>query len=1078
FLVDFLTSHVLDEKIFVVPSYQVGHQIGEGMAAEGHSWANLRFMSLPLLANDIAGIELSKRKLKQISRSASLFLVETIFRDAMEEGKLKYFGEFEVTSGLMRALLRSIEAVRMAGLSGLDLDASKFISADKGNEVILLLRRYEEELEKRGLVDLAGLYSLALEVLESKEGSPERLYLCLQDMALGGLGRKLLEKAAGDRLVGVPQGPVYGWERPRRLFEIASPPTEARNDKWAEARNDSDTESRNDKEKEDRPHLLSWVFDPGAVPADLQGQDIKSQDIKSQDMKGQDIKGQNSEISQPIEMFQATEIFQAIGPTNECREILRRIILEKISFDEVEIIHPAGSVYPSLFYVLSSKAGLKVTYGGGIPLGFTSPGRVFHGFVSWIEWDFQAMDLCNLLEGNALRLSASKDENRPSPMKVSRYLKNAMIGWGRERYLPRLKSLRQGIEQKLKSRSKENGEDIKTEHYEKAIHEIKWVERFIRQLLEYVPQVDDQGLLNLGLWCEGLGNLIRKHSRIASELDREAVSTLVGRLNEVSMVATTKVTREEAFDWLRSLAEGISVGASGPMPGHIHLSSFRSGGTSGRKVNFLVGLDQGAFPGMGRQDPILLDEEREALSEELPTSSDALREKIYGMGSLLANLRGRVIFSYSSYDIIEERQSFPSSLLLQVYRLKERDPGLDYSALLSSLPEPSGYLPEDWSKVFDEIDWWLSRLSRGGALLDGREAIRRNFPDLNRGIEAVTSRVADLLTCFDGQVEVDEEEFNPVFNRDIVMSASRMELLAKCPFSYFLQYVLGVRKPDELEYDQSRWLDAMQRGGLLHSIFCDFMQKLREKDEVVSVKRHGPLMNKIAEDILAQTKEEIPPPSEGIYAKEKQELMETLMIFLKAEEGREVPVRPFLFEASFGMKIEEGDGIEDPAIIEIDRDHSFQLRGKIDRIDHFRENHYRVVDYKTGGYSYYEKLECFGRGKILQHVLYSIAAEQIIEKLDLDVGPHVVQSGYYFPTRKGEGKEILVDHFDRSRLKTLLLELLGILSEGNFLVNPDASCIYCDFQPVCPGEAAKKAKAKMEANPHEFGVFERLKEYD
>ena len=511
--------------------------------------------------------------------------------------------------------------------------------------------------------------------------------------------------------------------------------------------------------------------------------------------------------------------------------------------------------------------------------------------------------------------------------------------------------------------------------------------------------------------------MIRKHSRLSSDLDREAVSTLVGRLNEVSSVATTKVTKVEAFDWLRSLAEGISVGASGPMPGHIHLSSFNSGGYSGRRINFLVGLDQGAFPGTGRQDPILLDEEREALSDELPTSSDALREKIYSMGSLLANLRGRVIFSYSSYDIIEERQSFPSSLLLQVFRLKERDPGLDYSALLSSLPEPSGYLPEDWSKVFDEIDWWLSRLSREGTLLDGREAIRRNFPDLNRGIEAVTSRAANLLTYFDGMVEVDEEEFNPVFNRDIVMSASRLEQLAKCPFSYFLQYVLGVRKPDELEYDQSRWLDAMQRGGLLHSVFCDFMQKLRENKEVVSVERHGPLMDKIAEDILAETREEIPPPSEGIFAKEKQELKETLQIFLKAEEGREIPVRPFLFEASFGMKIEEGDGIEDPADIHIDKDHSFQLRGKIDRIDHFRENHYRVVDYKTGGYSYYEKLACFGRGKILQHVLYSIAAEQIIEKLDLDVGPQVIQSGYYFPTRKGEGKEILVDHFDRGRIE-------------------------------------------------------------
>lgn len=35
FLTDFLRSHVLDEKIFVVPSYQVGHQIGESLTEAG-----------------------------------------------------------------------------------------------------------------------------------------------------------------------------------------------------------------------------------------------------------------------------------------------------------------------------------------------------------------------------------------------------------------------------------------------------------------------------------------------------------------------------------------------------------------------------------------------------------------------------------------------------------------------------------------------------------------------------------------------------------------------------------------------------------------------------------------------------------------------------------------------------------------------------------------------------------------------------------------------------------------------------------------------------------------------------------
>jgi hypothetical protein len=58
FLADFLSAHVLDEKIFVVPSYQIGHQIGESLTKAGNSWVNLRFMTLPLLAHEVVGAEL------------------------------------------------------------------------------------------------------------------------------------------------------------------------------------------------------------------------------------------------------------------------------------------------------------------------------------------------------------------------------------------------------------------------------------------------------------------------------------------------------------------------------------------------------------------------------------------------------------------------------------------------------------------------------------------------------------------------------------------------------------------------------------------------------------------------------------------------------------------------------------------------------------------------------------------------------------------------------------------------------------------------------------------------------------
>jgi len=1032
FLAEYVRSHVLDEKIFVVPSFQIGHQIGESLARGGQSWVNLRFMTLPTLAQDVAGLELSKRRLRRSTGPVALFVVERIFRELQEEGKFKYFGELEISSGLIRAFLRSVLDLRLAGMKAGGLDAAQFINVDKGKEIILILNRYEEELARLGLIDQAGVYELAIEELEKWRVGESAHYLCFQDHPLAGVERAFLEKLAGNRLVFVPQGPVYGLPHPERLRDA--------NAIVSACLGSEPHIPKTDVER------MAWVFAPEEAPPRLKDKTI--------------------------------DMFRAVGPTNECWEILRRLLADKTTLDEVEVIFPPGSAYPSIFYVLSAKAGLNVTYAEGVSLNFTAPGRAFHGIVNWMERDFLVTDLCRMIEGNTLTLSRKKGEERPSPVKISRYLRSAMIGWGRMRYIDRLRSLRQSIENRMRlPEHEEDGRDLAK--MEESLQDIKWLEKIMKEILAFFPQEDEQGLMDLGELCSGVSGFLRKFACVRNDLDGEALGILTGKLEDVSQIADSKVSRMEAFSWLRSLGEGLSVGASGPLPGHIHLASYNGGGYSGRPMTFIVGLDQGTFPGSGRQDPILLDEEREAISSDLLTSSEAIRERLYDMARLLSSLRGEVIFSYSSYDTIEDRPSFPSSLLLQVRRLMEGDPGLDYSALVDSLPEPSGFLPEKWDRALDEIDWWLSRLWLDGRLRDGRESIHKNFPHLNRGVEAVESRRAQILTCFDGVVGVASKEFNPVENRDIVMSASRLEQLARCPYGYFLNYILGIRKPDEVEYDQSRWLDALQRGSLLHGVFCNFMKEMRKQNKAVDPEEHFPVIEGIAEEIVAKTKEEIPPPSEGIFEREKKELMEALKIFLRAEKDRKVEVDPVLFEAFFGMSEEEGEGIEEPAEIMVDADHSFNLRGRIDRIDRIRESLYRIIDYKTGIVSsQYETLDYFGRGKILQHVLYSLAAEQIIEKLGLEDHPEVVESGYYFPTRRGEGREVLVGRFDRQRLRELLLELLDILSEGNFIVNPDVRCDYCDYTPICPAEAPKKAKRKREAGETAFSIFERLKEYD
>ncbi len=1032
FLHEFCAENPTTEKICIVPSFRIGHQIGESLAAQGISWINLRFVTLSALAQETAGAEMAVQGLRQVSSATLLFLVEKIFRQQKTAGKLKYFVDLEASTGVVKAVLRSIQSLRMAGLSAHALHPDAFVNAQKGKEVIQFLHAYEKELIQQNFLDLAGLFLLAAQLLQdlppfSHANRQERLFLCLQTETFRCVEQDFLRELTGEGLILIPRSRVFGLELPQGF-----------------PRNSSPINFESPKPETDLQRM-PWLFAPDDAP--------------------------------PAYKDGTIGLFNTIGTTSECREVFRRIVQAKNPLDEVEVIHPPGTCYPALFFVIAAKTGMNVTFAQGIPLDYTAPGKVLSGLLDWLENDFLTAALCRMIENGSLKLSASKSEARPSAVQASRYLKNAMIGWGRGRYIPRLTSLRESIQNRAELALRE-GETEKSDRYQKADREIAWLERIIRKFLKYFPEEDKSGLLDLGRLCLGLAQFLKKHTHIRSELDAEALGILTIRLTEAGRASQSEVDRRQVFEWLRSLKSGLCAGASGPRPGHLHLADFAHGGYSGRPLSFVVGLDQGAFPGTGLQDPILLDEERKKISDALPTAPIELKENLYFMASLLSSLRGRVIMSYSAFDIVDERPSFPSSLLLQALRLKHGRSDLDYSNLISSIPESSGILPGGLDRVLDEIDWWLAKLVPGGRFLEGRAAVLAHFPELDSGMAAVQTRESDLLSEYDGLVCVEPREFHPSYNPGITVSATRLELLAACPFAYFLNYILGVSKPDELEYDQTRWLDPMQRGTLLHEIFCVFMRRLRDSKEHVDPEKHRALMEKIAEDCIQGTREKIPPPTEGIFQRDRTELYESLQVFLCTEKRRSQTGEPVLFEVGFGLNKQDGEGIAQAVEIKLDAEKSVRLGGKIDRVDRVAPHAYRVIDYKSGSYAKYEDIVCFNRGRTLQHVLYSRAADHILKFKDMDESPRVVESGYVFPTRRGEGREILFDEACGTRLESLLSELMSILELGNFLVHPEAHCDYCDYLPVCGAEAPKRSKTKISSHPDAFGVFDRLKKYE
>ncbi|MFH1946281.1 MAG: PD-(D/E)XK nuclease family protein [Acidobacteriota bacterium] len=1025
-IADILSTHLEDrptrEKIFFVPSFSIGRQIGEGLVRAGRNWINLRFVTTGTLADEIAGLTLVARGLRRLSGTRTRIFLHRSFDELRRAGKLPYFGRLELRPGLITAISHSLQDLRMAGLSSADLKAALFIDRRRGEELRLFLERYEDMLEVSGSFDGAGLLQEAVFLAPGYASKRDARYFCLETHILTEIEKDLITALAGDAVILVQRGHVTKTPPPRRLYFIK-------------------TKEKGPLDPQSDLERTAWLFALDDAPSPRKDGSL--------------------------------DMFRAVGEANECREVLRRIVEDGTALDDVEIIHPRGSDHPGILYQEARKRDLGMTFSEGVPAAYTGPGRVFAGLVDWIENDFASPLFRRMLEEETVKGIETADGERVGPQAVARIFRRAKIGWGRRRYMQRLDTLLK--EAKERAGEKRDGVDGNRPDAYDPVRKISIVRDWAASFIESFPEPGDGGRLDLGALCVAVCRFLKANARVRDAWDGQALALLTSRLDDAAAAAGVCLERDDCLEWLRSLGTAVWVGASGPQPGRLHVSTLADGGYSGRSLTFVVGLNREAVPGGRLPDPLLLDEERAKISDRLDLSSDRLRENLYLVTALLSSLRGKALLSFSSYDVVEARPAFPSSILLQIHRLLKGNSGLDYTALLSSLPEPDGFIPD--REALDETDWWLGRIvDEEGRFFDAAEAVLNVFTGIEWGDLARRLRNSSDLTAFDGYIGADEA-LDPSVEKTFTVSPSRLETLAGCPYAYFVRYVLGVRPPDDIDPDRGSWLDPMQRGSLLHDILHVFMKGLRDGKETLDEERHRPVLRGVAAKVIGRYREEIPPPSQAVFEREEAEIQNACEIFLRAESRRDETVEPLLFEVVFGRMGEGDEGIDHPVLVELDKGRSFPLQGRIDRVDRKADGTYRVIDYKTGGTGRYDRVKTFGGGICLQPVLYSLAVVDILRELGMDSDAVVSESGYAFPTRRGDGREILFRSASREDLKAVLGLLFRFLEEGVFPVPGNAICRWCDFAPVCGAEVTMWAAEKKEAHPDIYEIFDKLKEY-
>jgi len=378
----------------------------------------------------------------------------------------------------------------------------------------------------------------------------------------------------------------------------------------------------------------------------------------------------------------------------------------------------------------------------------------------------------------------------------------------------------------------------------------------------------------------------------------------------------------------------------------------------------------------------------------------------------------------------------------------------------------------------------LERLKEKGRQSGAASAsVRTIYPWLDRGHYAEEERASERFTIFDGWVRDSDEELDPRLNR-IPISSTEIEALARCPFAYFLRYILGIEPPDDYARDPTVWLDALEFGRLLHEIFRTLMVEITARHEKPSFSRHWDRLKAIAEECISRWRNRVPPPNTAAFATQRNHVLAACRTFLKDEEIHCQGVMPRYFEVPFGVS-----GVEsmapiasrDPVSIDLGEGDGFMLRGRIDRIDQRGEDEYEVWDYKSGSSRSVIEEKTLNRGRQIQHALYARAVEILLARTQLK--GRVTRSGYFFPGPKGEGHRVVKEQ-DAGALERVLSALFRLLREGIFPYAPDSDfCRFCDCQCVCEGpeKANERIHGKLESRTQRntaLEPFRRLVAFD
>ena len=427
-------------------------------------------------------------------------------------------------------------------------------------------------------------------------------------------------------------------------------------------------------------------------------------------------------------------------------------------------------------------------------------------------------------------------------------------------------------------------------------------------------------------------NYLKYVNTVENEDEKKVLESAIKKLNEIvdsisKVYSDFKLSFKEFSDILKLSISKSELNKVPLIGNEVLILDINNSKTTYKKNVFIVGANEEEFPHLPNEDILFSDIELEELNSNGLKLKENVNSKLnmalYNIYEVLTLPQEKIAFYYKSSDIKSKalKKSNVLENIEKIFDIKENES-----------------VTKDIEKSILTFETLLDKLKDGEVPKQEKIAI---FDYLNND-----DNLKDVLYWYKNDENLKKETVDLIYKDKILSSVTKLENFKKCPFSYYLKYVLNIKKREEFE------VSTMDLGTLMHGVIEDFSYYItknnitfRECNDEEVFKKLEPEIDKMIEKRIEST---ISKQKESIKFKIlKNKLVSTLKAVIKviAKSFAQSEFTPYLFEAEF-----KENSTFAPIMIKLKDGKIVELVGKIDRVDTLKlqnKMYVRVVDYKS-----------------------------------------------------------------------------------------------------------------------------------